>query len=69
MKATMMSQASAQTACTGLITAAHLHIYLLSAFDRLPEPSRALGMTARLITGSGTFMLTIVYLHDDAHLS
>ena len=38
--------------------------YLLSAFDRLPEPSRAFGITARLITGSGTFMLTIVYLQQ-----
>lgn len=36
--------------------------YLLSALDRLPEPSRVFGITARLMTGSGTFMLTIVYL-------
>ena len=36
--------------------------YLLSALERLPEPSRVFGITARLMTGSGTFMLTIVYL-------
>lgn len=34
----------------------------LSAFEKLAEASRVLGITARLITGSGTFIDVIEYL-------
>lgn len=40
----------------------------MRALEKLPLPSRDLGMTARLITGSGTFMLTIVYLQPAIHV-
>lgn len=36
----------------------------LSALEKLPAASRVLGRMARLITGSGTFMDVIVYLHS-----
>lgn len=38
-------------------------VNLLRAFEKAPEDSLFLGATARLITGSGTVMLVMAYLH------
>jgi len=38
-------------------------VNLFRAFENAPEDSLFFGATARLMTGSGTVMLVIAYLH------